>query len=234
MKLIITIYKIIICNFRTTTTPTFSYQIASRILRKVKEAVGLDQAIQIFIGAAPVSVELKRFFYGYNMELFELFGMSETTGGITFPQKIESLETCGKPMGGVEVKIDCPDRDGRGEICIRGRNVFMGYLNDIESTKSCKKPDGWLYSGDLGYFTMSGELGICGRIKDIIITSGGENIPPAHIENIIKFELPVLSNVFVIGDKRKYLTCLVTIKVLFFLCYTLRKYLLFFPSTDFI
>lgn len=175
--------------------------------------MGLDQTIQIIIGAAPVSVELKMFFYGYNIELLEVFGMSETSGAITFTQNVESLETCGKPVPGVEVKIDCPDKDGRGEICIRSRSIFMGYLNDIDSTTNCKKHDGWFHSGDLGYFTMSGDLGVCGRIKDIIITSGGENIPPAHIENIIKSELPALSNVFVIGDKRKYLTCLVTIKV---------------------
>ncbi|KAL5281716.1 ACSBG1 family protein [Megaselia abdita] len=196
-------------------TPTLSYHFASRILRRVKEAVGLDQASHIMVGAAPVSVELKTFFFGYNIEILELFGMSESTGCATFTQKLECLETCGKPMPGVEIKIDGPDRDGRGEICIRSRNIFMGYLNDYEGTTSCLKPDGWFYSGDLGYVTMSGELGICGRIKDIIITSGGENIPPAHIENLIKSELPALSNVFVIGDKRKYLTCLVTIKAKF-------------------
>lgn len=200
-------------HFSSPQTPTLSYQFATKMLRKVKEAIGLDQAVNIMVGAAPVSVDLKMFFYGYNIEVMEIFGMSETTGCATFTQKVENLETCGKAMPGVEIKIDSPDKDGRGEICIRSRNVFMGYVNDLESTRNCLKPDGWYYSGDLGYVTMSGDLGICGRIKDIIITSGGENIPPAHIENLIKSELPALSNVFVIGDKRKYLSCLVTIKV---------------------
>lgn len=109
----------------------------------------------------------------------------------------------------------------------------MGYLNDEEKTMEAIDDEGWLHSGDIGKVDKDGFLYITGRIKgiviargalvcgffishvapELIITSGGENIAPVPIENRIKTELPFLSNVFVIGDQRKYLSCLVTILV---------------------
>ena len=104
----------------------------------------------------------------------------------------------------------------------------MGYLNDEEKTKEAIDEEGWLHSGDIGRVDKDGFLYITGRIKgklkkiyavrfrvaslELIITSGGENIAPVPIENTIKSELPFLSNVFLVGDKKKYLTCLVTMQ----------------------
>lgn len=89
----------------------------------------------------------------------------------------------------------------------------MGYLGDKLKTQDTIKDNGWIHTGDLGYLDTDGNLMISGRIKELIITSGGENIPPAHIEALIKRELPGISNAMVVGDHRKYLTVLLTIKV---------------------
>ena len=108
-----------------------------------------------------------------------------------------------------------PDREGCGEVATKSRNVFMGYHKEEAKTKEVFD-DGWYLSGDLGQFDPDGLLWLTGRSKELIITAGGENIAPILIENSIKFELPeLLSNVVVVGDKRKYLTCLGMDKIIF-------------------
>ena len=113
---------------------------------------------------------------------------------------------------GVHNKIINPDSNGIGEIAVRSRNVFMGYHKDEAKTKEAFQ-DGWFRTGDLGKLDDQGLMWLVGRLKELVITSGGENIPPVPIEDRIKSALPnLLSNVMVVGDQRKYLTCLVTIK----------------------
>jgi len=101
-----------------------------------------------------------------------------------------------------------------GEICMQGRHVMMGYLNNAEKTAEAIEDgvDGFLRSGDVGVINDDGFVSITGRIKEILITAGGENVPPVPIEDNIKLALPCVSNVIVIGDKRKFLSCLLTLK----------------------
>jgi long-chain-fatty-acid--CoA ligase ACSBG len=118
----------------------------------------------------------------------------------------------GKAMGGVELKIDNPDEEGNGEICMRGRHVMMGYLFNEEKTKETIDSEGWLHTGDIGRVDDDGFLYITGRIKELIITAGGENVAPVPIEDRMKQECPIVANAMVIGDKKKFLSMLVTLK----------------------
>lgn len=190
------------------------YKLAQKFfLTKVKQALGLDRTKNFVTGAAPLSNETKKFFLSLDIPIIEAFGMSETTGGHTM-SSIEqpTFETIGRHLPGVQTKIIDAGLDGIGEICIRGRHVFMGYINDAEKTAEAIDDDGWLRTGDVGYIDRDGYIFITGRIKELIITAGGENIPPVLIENNVKNQCPGISNAFLVGDKRKFLTMLVTLR----------------------
>ncbi|XP_037398728.1 long-chain-fatty-acid--CoA ligase ACSBG1 isoform X2 [Pygocentrus nattereri] len=124
----------------------------------------------------------------------------------------QKCTNCGKVLPGCRHKLANTDADGCGEICLWGRNVFMGYVNMEDKTVEAFDEDGWLRSGDLGKADEEGFLYITGRIKELIITAGGENVPPIPIEDAVKRELPIISNAMLIGDKRKFLSMLLTLK----------------------
>lgn len=116
-------------------------------------------------------------------------------------------------MRGTHFKIDNPDDKKIGEICIKGRNIMMGYLKNEKATIEVIDSDGYFHTGDLGSIDKGGYITITGRIKELIITAGGENIGPVIIEdNFNRLCFPV-SNIVVIGDKRKFLSALLTFKV---------------------
>ncbi len=98
------------------------------------------------------------------------------------------------------------------QIGIRGRHVFLGYLNDAEGTAAATTLDGFLLTGDVGIMDDHGFLHITGRAKELIITSGGENVAPVVIEDAVKQAVPFVSNAVVIGNNRKFLVLLVTLK----------------------
>ncbi|XP_060665921.1 long-chain-fatty-acid--CoA ligase heimdall [Drosophila nasuta] len=191
---------------------TAKYWLASRLIRPVQQLLGLDQCHTFFTGGAPVSPELKHFFLGLDMPLGDLYGMSETAGAITMHTQITNLYSSGQPVIGTEVKVFEPDVNGCGEIVIRSRSNFMGYLNQRDKTDETIGEDGWLHTGDIGSIDGHGNVVISGRLKELIITAGGENIPPVHIEELIKRELSCVSNALLIGDHRKYLTVLLALK----------------------
>lgn len=182
------------------------WRIAERIVfSKLRKKLGLDRAHILATGAAPMSAEVSRFFGSMGMDIYEVFGQTECTGvsnstlpGRTIPGAV------GPPLPGCEVSI-AED----GEIVIRGENVFSGYWKDTGATHEALR-GGWLYTGDIGYFDETGYIHITDRKKDIIVTAGGKNIAPQNIENLLKLN-PGVSQVIVIGDKRKYLTCLFTL-----------------------
>lgn len=194
---------------------SLQYKIAKNfILAKVKAALGLSQCKSLYSAAAPMSPDIKQYFMSLDLPIFEAFGMSESGGAHCFSTLSHfNLNTVGKALPGADTLILNKDENGHGEVCMRGRHVFMGYINELEKTKEAIDDDGWLHSGDLGYVDQNGLMYITGRIKELIITAGGENIPPIHVEHLVLKEVPALSNAFLVGDKRKFLTMLVTLKV---------------------
>ncbi|XP_054458438.1 long-chain-fatty-acid--CoA ligase ACSBG2 [Anoplopoma fimbria] len=191
-----------------------SYQIAKKfVFKKVRKALGLDRCSKCYTGAAPITKDTLEFFLSLDIPLYELYGMSESTGPHTISvAEAFKLTSCGKEIPGCKTKLHNPDEEGNGEICFWGRHVFMGYLNMPDKTEESVDAEGWLHSGDLGKHDQNGFLYITGRIKELIITAGGENIPPVPIEDAVKEAVPLISNAMLIGDKRKFLSMLLTIK----------------------
>ncbi|CAD8094982.1 unnamed protein product [Paramecium sonneborni] len=191
----------------------------SIVYKQVKKALGLDKAVYLLFGAAPLSPEIREYFLSLNMYLINAYGMSECGGvqTLSLPEDFEKfdsffMKSAGKALEGTIMKIQNADKDGNGEICYKGRHIFMGYYKDDQSTKQTIDEDGFLHSGDVGRIDKNGNLIITGRIKELIITAGGENIAPILIENEVKNNLEFVSNCMVIGDNRKYLAILLTLK----------------------
>jgi long-chain acyl-CoA synthetase len=182
------------------------HRVAERlVLSRVRAALGLDDAHALASGAAPISLEVLRFFNGLGLEIDEVYGLSETTGATTFNRPGHArFGTVGPPLPGVEVRIAAD-----GEILVRGATVFAGYHKDPEATAAILR-DGWLHTGDVGELDADGYLRITDRKKDLIITAGGKNISPSNIETALTRH-PLIANAVVIGDRRPYLTALITI-----------------------
>jgi long-chain acyl-CoA synthetase len=177
----------------------------SIIAPSLRKKLGLDKAHTVISGSAPISADLLIFFAGIGIEIREIYGLSECGGPAAFsrPGRVR-YGYVGEAFDGVELRVAAD-----GEILIRGRNVFPGYLDDPVSTDAALK-DGWLYSGDLGEINESGSLRITGRKKEMIITAGGKNIAPRHLESLLS-DHTLVHDVMVIGDGKKFLTALFTL-----------------------
>ena len=182
------------------------HRLADRLIySKLKPAIGLGRARLCVSGAAPIAPDVLEFFTGLDLIIHEVYGQSEDCGPTSFNLPgATDFRTVGRPIPGVEVQIGAD-----GEILVRGPNVFMGYHKDSAATAETLV-DGWLHSGDLGELDAGGFLRITGRKKEIIITAGGKNITPKNIEAALKLS-PLINEATVIGDRRKYLTALLTL-----------------------
>ena len=174
------------------------------VLRNIKTMLGVRRARVLGTGAAPIAPALVRWYIALGLEVREIYGQTECAGigSIMPPEK--RMGTVGRATPGTEIAIS-----SEGEILIRGPHVFHGYLNNPEKTAETVV-DGWLKTGDVGRIDEDGYVYITDRMKDIIITAGGKNVTPSEIENLLKFS-PYISDAIVIGDKRKFLSCLVMI-----------------------
>jgi len=176
------------------------------VLHKIRSAFGLEECKLPLSAAAPLSPELIWFFHSVGIKITEGYGQSEDNGPTTWnPPDAIKIGTVGTPFPGLEVKI-AED----GEILVRGGNVMKGYYKDEKATNETIS-DGWLHSGDVGELDQHNYLKITDRKKDLIITAGGKNIAPQELENRLKSSHPLISQVVVIGDKRPFLTALVTL-----------------------
>lgn len=167
--------------------------------------IGLDQLITAVSGAAPIGIETLKYFDALGIQILEAYGLTETTGLATGNAPDErKLGTVGKAVPEIEVKIA-----DDGEVLIRGAN-FTEYLKNPEATSEALDDEGWMHSGDLGSLDDEGYLTIVGRKKDLLITAGGENVSPANIQ-LLLCESPYISQALVIGDRRKFISALITL-----------------------
>ncbi|MCA9540512.1 MAG: long-chain fatty acid--CoA ligase [Myxococcales bacterium] len=184
------------------------YRAANRLFfSKLAAGLGLDRLQCAVTGAAPIGRDVLDFFASCGVLIHEVYGQSEDAGPTTFNQVRPGqrrLGSAGKPLPGVDVRIAAD-----GEICVRGPNVFAGYYKEPAATAETLI-DGWLHSGDVGRFDEDGFLYITDRKKDLIITAGGKNVAPQNIEKRLK-AIPGVGQAVVIGDRRKYLSALLTL-----------------------
>ena len=173
------------------------------VLDNVKRSLGLHRARGAVTGAAPIAPDLIKWYMALGLDMREVYGQTENCGLATaMPADRIKLGSVGVARPDTEVRVA---RDG--EILLRGPHVFMGYYKNPERTAQTIV-DGWLHTGDVGELDAEGFLRITDRMKDIIITAGGKNVTPSEIENQLKFS-PYITDAVVIGDQRKFLSCLV-------------------------
>jgi long-chain acyl-CoA synthetase len=175
------------------------------VFAKVRERLGGRLRLGIS-GAAPLSTEVMEFFHALGVPVLEGYGLTETASSATVnePEGFR-IGTVGRPVDGAEVRLA-----NDGEILIRSDAVFAGYYREPEATAAALTEDGWLRTGDVGEIDAEGFLRITDRKKDLIITAGGKNIAPQNLENALKSSRFV-SHAVVVGDRRPYVTALVTL-----------------------
>jgi long-chain acyl-CoA synthetase len=177
------------------------------VFRALQERLGLRRCRVPGSGAAPIARELLEWFHGVGVKIYEGFGMTELAGGSHFNRpSMFKLGTVGPAVEGVTQRL-AED----GEILLRGKCVFLGYLHNEAATRAMIDEEGWLHTGDIGAIDGDGFLQITGRKKEIIITAGGKNLSPERIENALKTSAYVKEAV-AIGDTRKFVSALVQIE----------------------
>jgi long-chain acyl-CoA synthetase len=172
----------------------------------VRGLVGLDSLRLGITGAAPMTREVLEWFNALGIPLSEIYGMSETTGPMTWEAHPDRIKpgTVGPAIPGCEVRIA-----DDGEVICRGDNVFQGYFREPAKTADTLI-DGWLHSGDIGVMDEDGFVKIIDRKKELIITSGGKNISPANLEAALK-TIALVGQACAIGDNRKFVSALIVL-----------------------
>jgi len=174
------------------------------VFSKVRERLGGRLRLGVS-GAAPLGVDVLEFFHSLNMLVIEGYGLTETSSSLSVNDPDEyRFGTVGRAVEGCDVRLD-----EDGEILVRSDTIFTGYYKDPEATAAAFTEDGWFRTGDVGTLE-DGWLTITDRKKDLIITAGGKNIAPQNLENALKSSRFV-SQAVVIGDRRPYITALITL-----------------------
>ncbi len=179
------------------------------VFSKVKHTLDekLGGRMRLFVsGGAPLSKKIALFFDLLGFKVLEGYGLTETSAAtaVNRPEKIK-IGTVGPAVPGTELKIASD-----GEILIRGGGVMAGYFKNPSATAEVLEADGWFHTGDIGELDADGYLRITDRKKDIIVTAGGKKVPPQNLENLLKTS-PLISQAMIHGDRRNYLTALISI-----------------------
>lgn len=184
------------------------WRLADRLVfREVRARFG-GRLRFLISGGAPLPREVGEFFHAIGLLLLEGYGLTESSGASTV-NRLDAYRfgTVGPPLPGCSVRI-APD----GEILLQSRGVMKGYWRDPEETARVLV-DGWLHTGDLGQVFRTGHVEITGRKKELIVTAGGKNVAPLHVESLLRTRCPYLSQVVLHGDRRPYCTALVTLEL---------------------
>ncbi|WP_426957423.1 AMP-binding protein [Muricoccus radiodurans] len=179
------------------------------LFRALRDRLGFTRLTSAATGGAALGPDTFRFFQAMGVPLRQLYGQTELLGAYTLHRPGDvNFDTVGTAFEGVELRIHEPDANGVGEIVTRHGNMFSGY-HGIEGNSDLR--DGWLHTGDAGYFDKAGHLVVIDRIKDIATTSRGERFSPQYIENKLKFS-PYVAEAVVLGDGRPHLAALICIR----------------------
>ncbi|MGB2712053.1 MAG: AMP-binding protein, partial [Conexibacter sp.] len=169
--------------------------------RLVRELLG-GRLREAWCGAAPLARDVLELLFAAGVPVYEGYGLTETAAASTLGTAGRMrLGTVGRALPGIDVRLH------EGEILLRGPNVFRDYYRDPEATATVQR-DGWLHTGDLGEVDADGYVRVTGRIKDVIITSGGRNVIPGPWEDELR-RSPLVEEVVVLGDRRPFLVALV-------------------------
>lgn len=187
--------------------PALAARLADRlVLRRVRARLGLQRVRHAASAAAPIARGTLEFFFALGLPIYEIYGLSETSGPgtISTPERFR-IGSVGPAMPGVELRLA-----GDGEILLRGPNVFRGYRNDPEATAAVLSPDGWFATGDVGALDAAGFLSVTDRKKELLVTSGGKKLAPAPIEALLR-EIPGVAHAVVVGERRHHVAALLTL-----------------------
>jgi long-chain acyl-CoA synthetase len=179
---------------------------SAAVLMPIKAKLGLDRVTWAGCASAPLPIEVARFFAGLGLAIYDIYGMTETSGAATAcgPDNFR-LGTVGRPVAGVELAIA-----DDGEVLMRGPIATPGYHKRPDATAALLDDDGWVHSGDIGSIDDDGFLSIVDRKKELIITSAGKNVAPSNIEGLLK-ESPIIGHALAFGDNRPYVVAVLTL-----------------------
>lgn len=175
------------------------------VYRRIRAALG-GRVRYVICGGSPLGARLSEFYTGAGVEVFEGYGLTETTAAATVtPPRRPRTGTVGWPLPGTAVRIA-----DDGEIWLKGGHVFAGYWDSQRGVALPYTDEGWFPTGDLGALDADGYLWITGRKKDVLITSAGKNVAPAPLEDWLRAH-PLVAQCMVLGDNRPYITALLTL-----------------------
>jgi long-chain acyl-CoA synthetase len=207
--------------------------VASLLLfRSLRDRLGFTRLRSAATGGAALGPDTFKFFQAMGVPLRTLYGQTETLGAYTLhPEGEVDPDTTGVPMSKeIEIRIDHPDIHGVGEIMVRHPNMFLGYFRNPEAS-AADIEDGWLHSGDAGYFNEKKQLVVIDRIKDLAETSRGERFSPQYLENKLKFS-PYIAEAVVLGAGRETLAAMICIRFSIISKWAEKKRIAFTTYTD--
>ena len=180
------------------------------MFRALRDRLGFSKVRSAMTGGAALGPDVFRFFHALGVNLKQIYGQTEVAGYSTIHRDGDiNFDSVGIPVPAAEISIFEPDPEGVGEIISRGPGLFQGYLKNEQATQSTLI-DGWMHTGDAGYFTADGHLVIIDRVKDLMHLSSGAKFSPMFVENKLKF-CPYVVESVVLGHEQDYVTAMICI-----------------------